>query len=97
MTTTMTVSEARAALPLIIGRIRDGDEVVLTRHGEPVAVIVHPSRLRSRRADDALSTAQRIHRVLDEERWRPLDPVRSLSPERADELVRDVRRDRDHR
>lgn len=38
----MTVSEARAALPQILDRVLAGDEVALTRHGEPVAVVARP-------------------------------------------------------
>jgi prevent-host-death family protein len=53
--TTMTVSEARAALPQILDRILAGEEVTLTRHGQPVAVVVRPDTLRARRADDALA------------------------------------------
>ena len=33
MSTTMTVSEARAALPAIIRQVLEGEEVTLTRHG----------------------------------------------------------------
>ena len=36
----MTVSEARAALPEVLNRVADGEEITITRHGHPVAVIV---------------------------------------------------------
>ena len=47
MATTMSVSDARAALSWIVARVSEGDEVTLTRHGQPVAVVVRPDVLRS--------------------------------------------------
>ena len=38
----MTVSEARAALPEVLNQVEDGEEITITRHGRPVAVIVRP-------------------------------------------------------
>ncbi len=44
--TTMTVSEARAALPELLTRVEEGEEVTITRHGKAVAVLVRPDALR---------------------------------------------------
>ena len=38
----MTVSEARAALPEVLTRVAQGEEITITRHGSPVAVVVRP-------------------------------------------------------
>jgi hypothetical protein len=38
----MTISEARAALPQVLNRVAEGEEVTITRHGRPVAVVVRP-------------------------------------------------------
>jgi antitoxin (DNA-binding transcriptional repressor) of toxin-antitoxin stability system len=38
----MTVSEARAALPHVLDRVAQGEEVMITRHGRPVAVVMRP-------------------------------------------------------
>jgi plasmid stability protein len=38
----MTVSEARAALPDVLDRVAKGEEVTITRHGRPVAVVMRP-------------------------------------------------------
>ncbi len=46
----MTVPEARAVLPDLLSRVESGEEVTITRHGRPVAVLVRPDALRSRRA-----------------------------------------------
>src|SRR5206468_9257816 len=60
MSTTMTVSKARAALPQILQRVLAGEEVTITRHGEPVAVVVRPDTLRARRASERQSDADRV-------------------------------------
>ena len=38
----MTISEARAALPEVLNRVAGGEEITITRHGRPVAVVVRP-------------------------------------------------------
>ncbi len=68
----MTVSEARAALPELLSRVEDGEEVTITRHGRPVAVLVRPDVLRSRRASAVLDDAQRIHELLTQAAATPL-------------------------
>jgi len=89
--TTMTVSEARAALPQILDRVLAGEEVTLTRHGEPVAVVVRPDALRVRRADEALAAAGRLRDALDRGRRTSLRRRPTLPEDRAEELVADVR------
>lgn len=90
MATTMTVSEARAALPQLVERVLAGEEVTLTRHGEPVAVVVRPDRLRARRVDEALAVAQRLGDVLQRGTQTPLAKRPALRPERADALIAHV-------
>lgn len=87
----ITVSEARALLPQIVQRVLAGEEITLTRHGEPVAVVVRPDRLRARRADSALAVAADLHEVLETGRERPLG---TLSPAMADAVLGDVKRSR---
>jgi antitoxin (DNA-binding transcriptional repressor) of toxin-antitoxin stability system len=38
----MTLSEARAALPEVLTRVAAGEEITITRHGSPIAVVVRP-------------------------------------------------------
>ena len=87
----MTVTEARARLPQLLDRVLAGDEVTITRHGRPVAVVVRPDCLRVRRADEALATAQTVRAVLDRSGRAPLRDRPALSEERAEDLVADVR------
>ena len=87
----MTVSEARAALPEILQLVSAGQEVTLTRHGQPVAVIVRPDTLRARRAGDAMIVAGRVREIVAQGRRSPLIDQPRLGKERADELVAEVR------
>ncbi|MFV2039119.1 MAG: type II toxin-antitoxin system Phd/YefM family antitoxin [Acidimicrobiales bacterium] len=91
MSTMMTVSEARSALPEILERVSAGDEVTLTRHGLAVAVVVRPDTLRVRRAAEALATASEVRDLLDRSGLAPLHAAPTLSDERAETLVREIR------
>ena len=88
---TVTVSEARASLPDLLNRVADGEEVVITRHGKPVAIVVRPDALRSRRADEAIASGHTVRVLLDDGRQSKLGEGKSLSAERADALLSDVR------
>ena len=87
----VSVSEARAGLPQLLDRVIAGEEVTITRHGQPVAVVVRPDSLRSRRADVAQAAAREIEELLERGRLTPLAPHGTLTPERAEELVAEVR------
>jgi antitoxin (DNA-binding transcriptional repressor) of toxin-antitoxin stability system len=86
----MSVSEARAALPEILDRVLAGEEVIITRHGRAVAVVVRPDTIRVRRADRALADAERLRDLLDRARSAPLPNAPTVSAERAEELVAQV-------
>lgn len=90
------MSEARASLPAVVGRVLAGEEVTLTRHGQAVAVIVRPDTLRSRRADAALTAASAVRAVLERARGVELRPSPSpgLGAERGEQLLAHVRADR---
>lgn len=87
---TMSVSEARAALPEILDRVLAGEEVIITRHGRAVAVVVHPDAIRVRRADRALADAERLRNLLDRGRAVRLSDAPAVSVERAEALVAEV-------
>jgi prevent-host-death family protein len=94
---TMSTTEARAALHELLDRVTAGDEVTITRHGRPVAVVVRPDALRARRAADALKGAEKIHELLSAAAASSLAAGGALSEERADELVDEVRAGRARR
>jgi prevent-host-death family protein len=91
MEDSIAVSDARGSLPELLDRVAAGEEITLTRHGRPVAVLVRPDRLRARRADDALAAAGEIAALLDVGRQDRLDHGRPLTAARADELAAQVR------
>ena len=95
--TSMSASEARAALPELLNRVEDGEEVIITRHGQPVAVLVRPDALRVRRAETALADAARIHALLTEAAATPLPEGTGLTEQRAEELIAEIRAGRDAR
>ena len=92
----LTVSQARAALPELLTRVEEGEQVTITRHGRAVAVLVRPDVLRVR-AEVVIDDAARIHQLLDAagEGGEPLEP--GLTEQRADELIARIRAGRDSR
>jgi prevent-host-death family protein len=95
--TSMSASEARAALPELLTRVEGGEEVTITRHGRPVAILVRPDALRSRRARAALDDAARIHDLLAEAAAAALPDGIGLTAERAEDLIAGIRASRDAR
>ena len=94
MSTSMTVSEARAALPQLLDRVHAGEEITITRHGRPAAVLVRPDALRARRAEEALAVANQVQDALERGRQSPLSARPTLRSERADDLINEIRADR---
>jgi antitoxin (DNA-binding transcriptional repressor) of toxin-antitoxin stability system len=95
--TSMSASEARAVLPELLNRVEDGEEITITRHGRPVAVLVRPDALRVRRAEVVLDEAARIHNLLAEAATAPLPEGTGLTEQRAEELIAEIRAGRDAR
>jgi prevent-host-death family protein len=95
--TPITASEARATLPDLLSRVENGEEVIITRHGRPVAVLVRPDALRSRRAGEALDGAAHVHDLLAEAAATALPEGAGLTEERAEELITSIRASRDAR
>jgi plasmid stability protein len=50
----MTVSEARAALPEVLTRVAQGEEITITRYGSPIAVVVRPDIVWSQPGAEAI-------------------------------------------
>ncbi len=87
----MSVSEARAALPQILERVTEGEEVTITRHGRAVAVVVRPDALRARRAAAAIEAAESVRDLLSDAGARSMETGPVLTRGRAEALVDDVR------
>jgi antitoxin (DNA-binding transcriptional repressor) of toxin-antitoxin stability system len=94
----MTVSEARAALPEVLNRVAEGEEVTITRHGRAVAVIVRPDIVRSRsRAEVVLNEAAQMHALLESAADADLNVSGGISEQYAEELIASIRTGRDSR
>jgi antitoxin (DNA-binding transcriptional repressor) of toxin-antitoxin stability system len=87
---TVSVSNARAQLPNLLERVRAGEEITLTRHGEPVAVLLRPDVLRTRRDGASALAAERIRDALAAAKAKPLPTTAGLTMERAAELVGEI-------
>jgi prevent-host-death family protein len=93
----MTVSEARAALPEVLNRVSEGEEITITRHGQAVAVIVRPDIMWSRsRAEDALAEAEQLRALMHGAGESEL-PAGGLTQDYAEELIAALRSGRDGR
>jgi antitoxin (DNA-binding transcriptional repressor) of toxin-antitoxin stability system len=63
----MTVSEARAALPEVLTRVAQGEEITITRYGSPIAVVVRPDIVWSQpRAEVVMDETEGLVRILRE-------------------------------
>jgi prevent-host-death family protein len=93
----VSVSVARARLPDLIRLVEDGDEVTITRHGRPIAVLIHPDALKHRHAGAALDNAARIHEILEGARATALPAPAGLTAERAEELIAEIKAGREAR
>jgi antitoxin (DNA-binding transcriptional repressor) of toxin-antitoxin stability system/predicted nucleic acid-binding protein len=78
-------------LPDVLTRVERGEQIVITRHGRPVAVVIRPDALRTRKAESIIGEAERVHDLLAAARSAPLPTSEGLLPERAEALVRAIR------
>jgi len=82
--------------PQLLTRVEDGEEVTITRHGRPVAVLVRPDALRGRRAQAVLDGAARVHDLLAEAAAAPPEGA-GLTVQRAEDSIAGIRAGRDAR
>ena len=91
----ITISEARATLPELLNRVEAGEQVTITRHGRPVAVVVRPDVLWPRpRSGDIQAKTEQLERILQAAGERKLS-LGGLTEEYAAELIADIRAGRD--
>lgn len=89
--TTLSLTEARAALPHLLDLVEQGEEVTITRHGKAVAVLSSPRKGSSPARAELDAGVARLRELL-----ATAEPSGMAWPEgRADELVRQIRADRD--
>lgn len=93
---TVSASEARQTLPSQLDRVAAGEEVAITRHGRVVALLVPPRPARTARTAQLWESADRLWESIVRAGREPL-AAPAAGSERADELVRGIRDDRDAR
>lgn len=91
----ISVSEARARLPELLDQVEGGAEIVLTRHGKEVAVLIRPDLVRVRRKSGLFEDAARLRRRIDQARYEPLGEDGGISADRAEEYIAEIRAGRD--
>ena len=69
--------------------------MTITRHGKPVAVLLAPQALRARGRSRVFELAAQVRKELEQARDQPVETVKGLPPEWAEELVAQIRADRD--
>jgi antitoxin (DNA-binding transcriptional repressor) of toxin-antitoxin stability system len=70
----MSLSELRAALPSVLSRVEEGEEVTVTRHGKAIAVLVRPDVLRRGRNEHWFAKARELRQMLEGAHPAPLGP-----------------------
>lgn len=94
----MVAALQRAALPEVLNRVADGEEITITRHGRPVAVVVRPDVMWSRsRAEGTLDEAARLNDMLNAAADSELTRVGGVTEQYAEELIAAIRAGRDGR
>ncbi len=91
----LQVSEVRASLLQVLDRVERGEEVTITRPSRAVAVMVPPDILRVRRASGASAEATRVAEVVRSGGHSRIPAGGGLAADRAEELVAEIRADRD--
>lgn len=95
----LSVTEARAQLPSLLDRVEKGEEIQITRHGRPVAVLVRPpepieNRLSPRSAE--IVRELRAHEAAARaRRGQPIVPASDGLD--ADVWIAEIRSERDGR
>jgi antitoxin (DNA-binding transcriptional repressor) of toxin-antitoxin stability system len=87
----MTLSEARAALPEVLNRVAQGEEITITRHGSPVAVVVRPDVVWRPPGPEAVSDETELVRIVRERARRhgrsPTEEFRAILDAAATEAA----------
>lgn len=89
------MSELRANLAEVLDRVEAGEDVVVTRHGKPAAVIARPDRVRPVRVAHLYAAADELRERMERARSTPLPIAEGLTLVAADELVAEVRAGRE--
>jgi antitoxin (DNA-binding transcriptional repressor) of toxin-antitoxin stability system len=94
---TVSLSDAQATLPALLDLVADGEEITITHHGVPVAVVIRPDALRVRRAASGFDEADALRSTLERARHMAIDEAPILDAAVADNYVAELHADRKSR
>lgn len=71
---TIGAFEAKTHLSSLLDRVADGEEVIITRHGKPVARLLGAHTLDKARTDETIAALRQLrkHTTLGDLDWRQL-------------------------
>ena len=88
----VSVTEARARMREVLAYVKAGNDVEFSQNGQVVAVLVHPSKLRRVVKTANTQAAEGLLNLLHQAQHKPRP---SLKPNRAEQLVQELRAERD--
>ena len=91
----VTVTEARARMREVLEHVKAGEEVEFSQNGQVVAVLVHPSRLRRPIRTPNTLASEQLMANFNRLKQEKSQPSASLKTGRSDELVEELRLERD--
>ncbi|MDR1294131.1 MAG: type II toxin-antitoxin system prevent-host-death family antitoxin [Bifidobacteriaceae bacterium] len=89
----LTVTDARAALPALLDRVEQGEQITITRHGRAVAMLVNPDSVRPGPSPEVRARIDAVAQYLDRAKGSPVSG--DVTAARADALVGELRAERD--
>jgi prevent-host-death family protein len=95
--TTMTISQVRARIREVVERVQRGEDVTITQNGAEVAVVSKPKRKPhpNPAAEQLIREAETLAEEMRALRGQPLRLTGAITPEQADQWVRELRAERD--
>jgi prevent-host-death family protein len=92
----LSLTDARAQLPHLLDRVIKGESFTITRHGSDVAVLTGHDQWMKTKTHDVILEARALGLRIEAARSEPLSlPVTRSGEATADELVEEVRADRE--
>ena len=91
----ITVTEARARMREVLEHVKAGEEVEFSQNGQVVAVLVHPSKLRRQIRTPNTLASELLMANFNRLKQEKSQPSASLNPGRSNDLVKELRLERD--
>lgn len=91
-----SLTDARAQLPHLLDRVAAGETITITRHGQPVGVIMgHGEWVRSQTRSTAMEQASRLRELREAAKKKSWDDLKLLDNYDAESHIGEIRAGRD--